>query len=420
MAHIGFAFIQFQPNGYLFTAMRIHITAGRFEQFTGQIFNELEMLAFDQPRQSVGERSIINESGPIVTTAVGEAREIEPHRDRDGLFVLALMVEQADRSVQRQAFNDKATAVMGHGLSFAKIRGLVYSKTMDEKRFTCLNGSFLLAHRAAVSVEDRGFRFGDGVFETIRVVRCTPIYWDAHMQRLAIGLRALSIELSIAELEANARKLLHKNSGKEGFLRIAVSRGTGSKGYAPHPPGMPASWVIEWMPVEHTDPKPAALYLSSIARIPPACLPTGSKLAQGLNSTLAIMEAKKHGADEALQLAIDGTIAEASSANIFWLKDKTLYTPSLETGCLGGITRENLLRLSPLPTKIVRDGLSALNSAEAVFLTNCRAGVWPVTSLAPVALSFNAKHPMLRQLQGLLAQDKQRHVFRERARWSAK
>lgn len=290
---------------------------------------------------------------------------------------------------------------------------------MDEKRFTCLNGSFLLAHRAAVAVGDRGFRFGDGLFETIRVVRCVPIGWDDHMQRLADGLRALFIEFDVNLLEPAARKLLQKNDGKEGFLRIAISRGAGSRGYAPFPPNMPPSWVIEWMPQEHTDPKPATLYLSSIARIPPACLPTKSKLAQGLNSTLAIMEAQRNGADEALQLTPDGFIAEASSANIFWLKGAMLFTPSLDTGCLAGITREKILRLSPIATRIVQEGLSTLDDAECVFLTNSRVGVWPVAGLQPAGRTFTTSHAMLRQLQGLLAQDHQRHIFRHRQRWSA-
>jgi branched-subunit amino acid aminotransferase/4-amino-4-deoxychorismate lyase len=290
---------------------------------------------------------------------------------------------------------------------------------MDEKRFTCLNGRMVLAHRAAVSVADRGFRFGDGVFETIRIARSVPLYWDAHMDRLASGLRALRIELDIAVLEPHARTLLRKNEGVEGFLRITISRGAGSRGYAPYPPGMPPSWAIEWTAYPHATLPPATLYLSSIARIPPACLPTAAKLAQGLNSTLALMEARDHKADEALQLAMDGAIAEASSANIFWLKHGTLYTPTLETGCLAGVTREQVLRLSPFPTRIVREGLSTLNDAEAVFLTNSRAGVWPVAILAPSGQRFNTRHPIISQLEALLKQDHQKLILRERKRWIA-
>lgn len=291
---------------------------------------------------------------------------------------------------------------------------------MDEKLFTCLNGSLVLAHRAAVAVADRGFRYGDGLFETIRVERCVPLYWDAHMLRMADGLRALSIEFDVDALQSLTKKLLKKNEAQDGFLRIAISRGVGSRGYAPFPPGMPVTHIIEWTSAEHKVPEPARLYLSSLARIPPACLPTSYKLAQGLNSSLAALEAQKAKADEALQLAIDGAISEASSANIFWFKEGTLFTPSLETGCLGGITRDTVLRISPFPTRIVREGPSTLADAECVFLTNCRVGIWPVASLAPAGLNFAPNHAVHRLLAGLLAQDRQRQFFADRKLWGHK
>lgn len=290
---------------------------------------------------------------------------------------------------------------------------------MDEKLFTCLNGSFVLAHRAAVAVADRGFRYGDGLFTTMRVERGVPFYWDAHMQRLIAGLQALKIHFDLSSLEPYAKKLLLKNEAQSGFLRLAISRGVGSRGYAPHPADMPVNWVMEWMDGLPEIKKAATLWLSSYARIPPQCLPMQAKLAQGLNSTLAVMEAHEHGADEALQLAIDGTISETSAANIFWLKDNTLFTPSLDTGCVAGITREAVLRLSPLPTRIVREGLSALNHAEAVFLTSARVSVWPVAQLNPSGQQFNATHPFHRQMLSLLMQDRQKQLFANRHRWAA-
>lgn len=290
---------------------------------------------------------------------------------------------------------------------------------MDEKQFTCLNGSFVLAHRAAVAVADRGFRYGDGVFTTMRVERGVPFYWDAHLERLNKGLLALRIPLDTTMLEPFAKKLLLKNQAQNGFLRIAISRGAGTRGYAPYPPNMPPSWVIEWIDGLPEMGKPATLWLASYARIPPQCLPVHAKLAQGLNSTLAIMEAQEHGADEALQLATDGAISETSAANIFWLKDHTLFTPALETGCIAGITREAVLRVCPIATRIVREGLGALEDAEAVFLTSARASVWPVQSLQPWGKSFNTTHPIHRQMLSLLAQDRQKQLFANRHRWAA-
>lgn len=290
---------------------------------------------------------------------------------------------------------------------------------MDEKLFTCLNGSFVLAHRAAVAVADRGFRYGDGLFTTMRVERGVPFYWDAHIQRLSAGLEALKIDFDLAQLQPYAKKLLTKNEAENGFLRVGISRGVGSRGYAPYPPNMPVTWVMEWMNGLPDIKKPAALWLSSYARIPPQCLPMHAKLAQGLNSTLAAMEAHEHGADEALQLATDGALSETSAANIFWFKNDVLFTPALETGCVAGITREAILRISPLPVRIVREGLPALADADGVFLSSARVSVWPVVALEPSGQRFNATHPLHRQLLSLLTQDRQKQLFANRHRWIA-
>lgn len=290
---------------------------------------------------------------------------------------------------------------------------------MQTKLFTCLNGRFVLAHRAAVSVADRGFRFGDGVFETLRVARGIPYQWDLHMARLMGGLAALSIIPPAVDLQEYARRLLVKNNAREGFLRISISRGSGSRGYAPYPPGMPASWVIEWIDGISAPSHPCRLWLARAAKIPPQCLPGEYKLAQGLNSTLALMEAHKNDCDEALQLSPEGMLSEAAGANIFWLKDMQLFTPALDSGCLAGTTREAVMRLSPLPVQVVRAGLSALEGAEAMFLTNCRVGIWPVAVLEPLGRAFRVSHPMHRQLLGLLERDRQRDYRAHHRQWSA-
>lgn len=289
---------------------------------------------------------------------------------------------------------------------------------MEEKRFTCLNGRFVLAHRAAVAVDDRGFRFGDGLFETIRVERGVPYQWQAHVERLHQGLAALHIPMPVGNLADAARQLLKKNGAKDGFIRLAVSRGAGSRGYAPHPRGLAPVWVMEWIEGIPSPEQPAKLWLSTRPRIPPACLPTQAKLAQGLNSTLSLMEAQDEHCDEALQLSVDGSLAEAASANVFWIADDQLFTPSLKTGCLAGTTRECLLRLSPVPARVVREGIASLQTAQAVFLTNSRVGIWPVARIEPMGWVFSSNHPLLRRLQELLSQDRQRHLFSHRKQWT--
>lgn len=283
---------------------------------------------------------------------------------------------------------------------------------------TCLNGRFTRAHRAAVPLADRGFRFGDGVFETIRIEGGVPYQWESHMERLAQGLAALSIRCDVDWADL-AHRTLARNKARHGFLRIAISRGVGSKGYLPHPPGMPATYAIEYLPPLPAPDKPARLWLSSWAKIPPSCLPGKFKLAQGANSTLALLEAQEHRCDEALQLTPDGMLAEAASANLFWLADGQFYTPSLDSGCLAGTTREAVLRLAHLPVRSGMYGLATLEKADAVFLTNSRAGIWPVIRLEPAGWDFQTEHRDLRVLAAALELDRKNQQKRDATRWSA-
>lgn len=274
---------------------------------------------------------------------------------------------------------------------------------------TCLNGRFIRADRAAVPLADRGFRFGDGVFETIHIHKGIPYQWEIHMARLMAGLGALSITPPDIHWPYYAASVIKKNKATEGFLRIAVSRGVGSRGYLPHPPGMPATWSIEYLPPLAPPDAPYTLWLSTITKIPSPCLPTQHKLAQGVNQTLATLEAQRNHCDEALQLDVGGFISETASANVFWIKGGECYTPDLTTGCLAGTTRDAVLRLSPSPIRIVSVGLDALETADAVFITNARLGVFPVAAIQPMGWQYNATHPFIRELQKRLERDRAKY-----------
>lgn len=240
-----------------------------------------------------------------------------------------------------------------------------------------LNGKQVPAGEALLPVADRGFRFGDGVFETIAVHNGTPYQLELHLARLKSGLAAIRIETDDS-LEKPIRDLIAKNKVVDGFVRVAISRGSGSKGYLPI--GNEPTIVIETMP-RTPGPESATLHLSAVRKIPLACLPVYHKLAQGLNSTLARMEAEEHGCFEALMLTTEGYVAEASSANIFWVKDGVLYTPHLSTGALAGTTRAAILRLMNFKVEEVSQKLDALEKADELFLTNVNWGVLPVTAL---------------------------------------
>ncbi|MFM9890427.1 MAG: aminotransferase class IV [Rickettsiales bacterium] len=282
---------------------------------------------------------------------------------------------------------------------------------------TCLNGAYLPAAEATIPISDRGFRFGDGVFETIRLVNGVPYQWDLHMARLSEGLAALRFTPAEIHWARHASEVIARNKSREGFLRLAVSRGVGSIGYLPEPRDQHVTWVIEYLPPAPAITHAASLHISRIARTPLASLPMNLKLAQGVGSTLALLEARDAGCDEALQLTTENMLCEAASANLFWVKSGQIFTPALSNGCLRGTTRAAVMRLASAPVCEITAPLDALREAEGIFLTNSRSGVWPVARVEALDWQCAETHPLIAILDDALIHDRDAYTAQHRAQW---
>jgi aminodeoxychorismate lyase len=269
--------------------------------------------------------------------------------------------------------------------------------------FVILNHELVEAEKATISVQDRGFRFGDGVFETIRVQAGVPYQFDWHMKRLEAGLKAIYIAFDATLLKIDCKTLLKRNDVKDCLLRIQVTRGIGSRGYLPQLSSSPTV-VIETAPLPPFTGAPVSLLLSRYEKISPKAYPTQFKLCQGLNSTLARMEASEQNCFEALLLNSERQICETSSGNIFWLKDGTLYTPALDCGVLEGSIRSAVLRFSPYPVREVRTDLDNLMQAEAVYICNAAWKILAVEKLQPAKVQWQS-NPLASTLNKLLDQD---------------
>lgn len=267
-----------------------------------------------------------------------------------------------------------------------------------------VNGTFCPAAEATVSAQDRGFRFGDGVFETIAVYNMVPYQWDFHMQRLAESLRALDIAYDINILRPTCDELIRRNRLAECTLRVAISRGVGSRGYLPLP-GITPTLMIETLPrMAFYYDTPVTLWHTGIEKISARALPVHCKLAQGVNSMLARADAEAHRCFDALQVNAKGLVCETSSANLLWLKGETLHTPALSCGVLKGSTRHILLALSPW---LVAEGeytLQDLLQADAVMLCSSAIQVIPVGELQPEGWQWSSV-AQAQQLRTLLLQD---------------
>lgn len=237
---------------------------------------------------------------------------------------------------------------------------------------------FVPVSQAAVSIAERGFRYGDGVFETLRIHDSAPYQWELHLNRLTRGLYYVRIDFDTAILEPLVHTLITRNQLHNGLLRLSISRGEGGRGYLPKP-GAPPTLVMETFPLPAPPKAEVSLWHSSHHPVNYE----GHKTSQGLIPTLARLEAQENQCFEALLSREDGTVMEASGANLFWLKDEVLYTPAFDTGVLQGTIREAVLRLSPWPVEEGRYGLRDLRDADGVVLTNVGWLVLPVSRLEP-------------------------------------
>ena len=244
-----------------------------------------------------------------------------------------------------------------------------------------------------IPIDDRGFLLGDGLFETVLFKAGRPVLWEAHMARLTHGCLAIGLPLPDAErLRAEARRAVTERrlGNARAAVRLTWTAGSGGRGLGrPEPvtPRMVAAAAASARP-----DTPAAVVVSSIrrnARSPTARL----KSLNYLDNVLARREAEEAGGDEALLLNTAGHVACASAANLFWITEGRLYTPSLSCGVLDGVVRAQVIAAAPVEE--VRANLDTVLKAEAAFLTNSLIGVRPIKVLAG---RFLKPHPIIDQL----------------------
>ncbi len=251
-----------------------------------------------------------------------------------------------------------------------------------------LNGQILPEERATVPVTDRGFLYGDGLFETVLVANGKPFRWPQHLQRLRKGAAFLGIGLkaSDAELSAALAELLRLDAFTEAIARITLTRGPGPRGYSPKGADHP-TLVIACHPlpgVSAAGALPRWKLITASFRVAAGDPLSNLKTSNKLLNVLARAEAEARGADEALLLNTDGHIVEAASANVFWIDHGTVCTPPLDEGALEGVTRGLVLEICRglgLPTDFRRVPPAALNAADAVFLTLSTLGLIEIVEL---------------------------------------
>ncbi|WBQ09267.1 aminotransferase class IV [Hyphomonadaceae bacterium ML37] len=260
-----------------------------------------------------------------------------------------------------------------------------------------LNGQFVAADQARLSIADRGFLLGDGAFETIRAERGKLRRWARHRARLSGALHALEIAApDWDQLEAAARHL--SKHIDEAAVRLTISRGAHGPGMAA--PSGEAGTVL--LTARALPPAPSALSLTLVGdpRREPTSLATRFKLTQYADPLHARRRAASAGADMAVMLSSGGHVSCADSASLFWIeKGGRVMTPGADCAALAGTARGALMLAcseAGITVDEVKAGPEALKRAEAAFITNATLGLVPVARLDDV--SFVANHPLLSRL----------------------
>lgn len=255
-----------------------------------------------------------------------------------------------------------------------------------------LDGAYLERSEARISIADRGFLYGDALYENFRVHRRGFFRFDEHYARLASGAEALRIPPPAAEtLRRIAGELAARNGLDDGSMRVTLTRGPGGEGLSTRRAG-PPTVLATLSPIPAERARRAEAGWSAIvakARRIPAALPGTIKSANRLDAILAKLEAESAGVDEAILLTVDGWVAEGTTCNVFWRTGETLFTPSLDLGILPGVTRGVVFEIAKDEGWSVREGRFApsdLRGAQEILLTMTSLGPVPVRSLdgAPV------------------------------------
>ena len=253
----------------------------------------------------------------------------------------------------------------------------------DGQAMVYLNGDLLRAEEARIPATDRGFLYGDGLFETVRAYRGVCFRLEDHLDRLLASAQELKIPLPSGDISKAIRELLRANGLSDAYVRITLSRGEHQGRLALETSSAPTLLIVAGPP-HQPDPNDyetgIACIISQIRQSAEA--PSRRhKTLNYLDNLLAREEARLAGVQEAILLNTRGEVAEAATANLFLVEGEKLVTPSLEANILAGITRKVVLAMAKELGIEAEESLfdvDRLLAADEVFLTNSSIEILPV------------------------------------------
>lgn len=274
-----------------------------------------------------------------------------------------------------------------------------------------VNGRITPAAEAVVPVFDHGFLYGEGVYETLRTYHREPFLFGPHMDRLrrSAGLMALDVPFSDGQMLGWMTDTMAAHDRllgvlPEAYIRILLTRGVGALTYNPAACPTPTVVIIVKAfpaPPERTFTEGIAVALVDVRRNHPGALNPTIKSNNLLNNALAMQEALRHHAEEALMQNHDGHIVECSQSNFFIVSGGRLRTAPLADGLLPGITRQFVIDLARdlgTATDEASFGPEDVYNADEAFITGTTREVTPVVRVSERVIGTGAPGPVTRRL----------------------
>ena len=272
-----------------------------------------------------------------------------------------------------------------------------------------INGQLFDKDDAKISVYDHGLLYGDGVFEGMRSYSGKVFRLNEHLDRLWKSARAICLNIPISqdEMAKAVNDTLQINGIKDGYIRLVVTRGSGSLGLDPNRTSNPQVIII----TDHISLYPDEFYqngleiiTASTIRNHPAALSPRIKSLNYLNNIMAKVEGLQANCVEAMMLNHKGEVAECTGDNIFIVTEGRLRTPPLDAGILEGITRQAVIDLAEEAGITVEQMPMTRHDvyiADECFLTGSAAEVIPVVKIDSRVIGDGKPGPVTKQLTKL-------------------
>ncbi len=240
-----------------------------------------------------------------------------------------------------------------------------------------------------ISILDHGFLFGDSVYEVICTNNGKPCFLEEHLERLYASASAIALNIPCNHkwIKENINSTLMAAGNSDSYIRVIITRGSGELEIDPSTCVKPNIIIIvKKIPVIADDSyeKGISVSLVSIKRNSRDSLNPAVKTGNYLNNILAIMEAQKIGAEDAIMVNPWGQLTEATTSNIFFVKNGCIHTPEKNCGILSGITREKIIQLAHENGIDLIEGNwlgEEIIKAEEIFLSGTVKKILPVSKL---------------------------------------